>query len=161
MREIKLTRGKVALVSDHRYESLARHKWCAAWNRKRDKYTAVRAIVVDGQKKILLMHREILGLGFGDRRKADHIKVGDTLNNQDDNLRIATNAQNMWNSGKRKNNKSGFKGVWWSKVSSKWTAQIRVGEKKIHLGLFDTAESAHAAYCDAALKYHGEFARLN
>lgn len=38
-------------------------------------------------------------------------------------------------------------------------AQIKTYGKKKHLGYFDTAEEAHAAYCAAAEIYHREFTR--
>jgi hypothetical protein len=34
-----------------------------------------------------------------------------------------------------------------------------VNYKSTHLGYFDTAEAAHAAYCEAAKRLHGAFAR--
>lgn len=75
------------------------------------------------------------------------------------NLRPASSAENARNSGKPKNNTSGYKGVCLIKKTGKWHAQITVNWKNIHLGYFQTPEAAYAAYCAAAAKHHGEFAR--
>jgi len=55
------------------------------------------------------MHREILGLDRKDKSQGDHVNL-DSLDNTDDNLRVASNSQNQMNSGKRRDNPSGFKG---------------------------------------------------
>ena len=44
------------------------------------------------------------------------------------------------------NNKSGYRGVNWSKTSDKFRARIMVKPKRIHLGYFDTAFEAAKAY---------------
>ncbi len=75
------------------------------------------------------------------------------------NLRVATRSQNKANSKRPAHNTSGFKGVSWNKVMSKWLAQIDVNRRNINLGYFDDPQEAHAAYCRAAAEYHGEFAR--
>jgi hypothetical protein len=90
----------------------------------------------------------------------DH-KNGDAGDNRIDNLRIATHAENMRNSRKRSNNTSGFKGVDWRRDKGKWRAKIQVDSKSLHIGYFPTAEDAHAAYCSAAEKHHGKFARFS
>lgn len=88
----------------------------------------------------------------------DHID-GNPANNRWKNLREATDAQNARNSRIRSTNKCGLKGVNWHKARACWVAQITVDRKKVHLGLFDTAEEAHSAYVAAARKHHGQFAR--
>jgi hypothetical protein len=88
----------------------------------------------------------------------DHID-GDGLNNRLGNLRAATRTQNLANRRRHKNNTSGFKGVSFHKRERRFRAKIQVGGKTQNLGSFDTAESAHAAYCAAAEKTHGAFAR--
>jgi hypothetical protein len=73
------------------------------------------------------------------------------------NLRPANNSQNRANSKIYENNTSGFKGV--TLHGNKYQAQIQVNNKNIYLGRFNTAEEAHKAYCEAAEKYFGKFAR--
>jgi hypothetical protein len=90
----------------------------------------------------------------------DH-RDGDGLNNQRENLRLCTHSQNMQNRRLQRNNRSGYKGVYWIKAQGVWAARITVNRVPINLGRFDTAEQAARAYDEAALKYHGEFARLN
>ena len=89
----------------------------------------------------------------------DHID-GNPHNNAFANLRLATSGQNQCNQKTRNDNTSGLKGVSWSKERQKWQAGIQVNGKRIALGRFNTKEEAYAAYCKAARKLHGEFARL-
>ena len=92
-------------------------------------------------------------------KEIDHID-GNKSNNAIENLRPATHSQNAHNAGKRKDNTSGFKGVTWYKPAKKWLARIKFKGKQNHLGYFDTAEQAYAAYCQAANKLHKEFANF-
>jgi len=88
----------------------------------------------------------------------DH-KDQNKLNNRKSNYRFCTHMQNVWNTEKRKNNTSGFKGV--QKSGKMWIARIRVNNKRIHLGTFKDKISAALAYNTGAIKYHKEFACLN
>lgn len=92
------------------------------------------------------------------KHHVDHID-GNGLNNSISNLREASHSENLWNRPRPSNNSSGYKGVCWSKAAKKWQAQITCDKKVFYLGLFETAEGAHAAYCAAATQHHGEFAR--
>jgi hypothetical protein len=56
-----------------------------------------------------------------------------------------TNKQNQQNSGKRRDNTSGYQGVFWHKRDYRWVAQIKHNQKQIHLGYFATTEEAIAA----------------
>jgi len=98
-------------------------------------------------------------MGEPDGKMIDHINVN-PLDNRRENLRVCTNQQNQFNKNKYKNNKSGFKGVSFNKQTQKFVAQIQINGKNKHLGLFVTAEAAHECYKKAAVKYHGEFARV-
>lgn len=86
----------------------------------------------------------------------DHIN-GDRSDNRWSNLRLASRSQNNCNSGRRRNNTSGHKGVRFHKKAGKWMAEARINGERIYLGLFDTAEAASEAYSDHAQKTHGEF----
>lgn len=87
----------------------------------------------------------------------DHIN-GDPLDNRWDNLRRASKHENLRNCSVHKDNKAGLKGV--CVTRKRPTAQIYLNGKRTHLGTFDTVEEAHAAYCAAAEKHFGEFARF-
>lgn len=88
----------------------------------------------------------------------DHIN-GCRSNNRISNLRPADFTGNSRNRGLQKNNKTGFKGVHFSKNESKFKSSIKVGRQTLHLGYFDTAAAAGAAYEVASKRYHREFSR--
>jgi AP2 domain-containing protein/HNH endonuclease len=93
-------------------------------------------------------------------KEVDHIN-GDTLDNRRCNLRICSHKENLRNQKLPKNSKSGYKGVTWYKRIKKWRSHIRLNKKQIHLGYFDDIKLAANAYNEAAIKYFGEFAKLN
>lgn len=107
------------------------------------------------QKKIYLAHRLawLYIHGRWPEFQIDHIN-GNKSDNRLSNLREATQAQNCQNYGAKKTSKSGIKGVFWHKQCRKWTAQIKVGYKAIHLGLFDSLSDAKDARIEAQAKYH-------
>lgn len=166
MKLIPLTCEKFAMVDDGNFEWLSSYKWHYA----KEKGTngsgyAKRAILVDGKKRPVGMHRFIMGTIPGQKQSlVDHID-GNGLNNQISNLRYCTKHQNLCNkSFEPKRNTSGFKGAVFVKrmrTAGRWTAQIKFNGKNHFLGCFDTPLECAKAYNEAALKYHGEFARLN
>ena len=155
-RQIQLTQGKVALVDDADYETIARFKWFAhRCGRRRDLYYARRNTVSGGVRGVSLMHREVLGAAYGvlvDHR--DH----DGLNNRRDNLREATRTQNAQNSASRSSNTSGVQGVCFHIGHQRWRARITVHGERIHLGHFAAFEEAVRVRRAAELEYFGEFA---
>lgn len=158
MKRIKLTQGQFALVDDHMFEELNKYKWYAAKVKSGDFY-AQRVDYSNGGKKIIKMHRFILGISDG-KVLVDH-GDGNTLNNQIYNIRPCTHAENIRNRGITKRSTCGYKGVFWEKAAKRWRAQLNIGKKKIHLGLFYDINDAARAYNKAIITHHGEFARLN
>ena len=74
------------------------------------------------------------------------------------NLRPATRAENQHNRQTNSKNTSGYKGIYFHKATGKYVAQVTVDRKTKYLGCFTDPEEAHKAYCQAANKFHGEFA---
>ncbi len=156
MREILLTKGKVALVDDADYAELSRHKWFADESGRT--FYALRMVRKSkGKQGKVRMHRVITGAEIG--QEVDHINMNG-LDNRRENLRLCSPAENRYNRVKRPDNVSGYKGVAWQKDCQKWVAYIS-GEKQRYLGLFENALVAALAYDAAARIQYGEFARLN
>ncbi len=152
---VPLTQGKVAVIDALDAETVSEYNWHAKQNGKR-LYAFARTVGPSGKVHDIQMHR--LLMGEPDNMDIDHVD-GDGLNNRRNNLRLATKSENGRNRGANVTNTSGFKGVSWHKAAGRWLAQITVKRKNKYLGLYNTPEEAHAAYCDASKKYHGEFGR--
>jgi len=113
-------------------------------------------ITIEGNSYRLRNHRVawILMTGEWPTDQIDH-RDGDKGNNRWLNLRASTHGQNQ--SNKKTYASSGFKGV--TRIGdSSWRAQITINKKSKYLGIFKTAEEAHAAFCKASELQHGEFA---
>lgn len=152
-RFIPLTQGQNAIVDVEDFEWLNQWNWFASWNSCVNSFYAAT-----NAKGKTLMHRLILNCKKNE--EGDH-ENHNTLDNRKENLRKCTRKQNQMNRMPQSNNKSGFKGVSWSRAANRWTARIKINRNYKYLGLFDSAKEAAHIYDEAAKKYHGEFAYLN
>lgn len=105
-----------------------------------------------------LVHRIIFKMFYGyEPPEVDH-EDADFTNNRPGNLRPCEHGPNIAN-GKCRRKRSGLpKGVG-VKRGTRYYAYIRKDGVGHHLGYFADPETAHAAYCAAADKFHGDFAR--
>ena len=164
-KEIGLTRGYVALVDDEDYEWLSQWKWHAAAY-SRGQWYAIRLCLrgecdhSNGRKwrHRVWMHRVLMNAPGG--LDVDHIN-GNTLDYRRENLRICSQADNNKNVCRRRDNRSGYRGVYWNKEKRRWCSLISCDGIRIYLGAFDDVKDAARAYNAAAIEHHGEFARLN
>lgn len=114
------------------------------------------------QGKLHLEHRVIWFLYYGEwpDNEVDHINRNRS-DNRISNLRLATRSENGQNRKMPTNNSSGYKGVTWVKSRNAWQVVINIGRQPKFLGRFATREEAASVYNKAALKYHGEFAKID
>ena len=160
MKEVQVTGGHVALVDDED-EALVRGY---SWNALPGKNTMYAKAGVRGSRpqKNVYLHRLILNAPKG--VQVDH-QNRNGLDCRRENIRLASNGQNMWNAikvriSRGKPPSSRYKGV--SKRTNcknkLWQASIG---GHVELGCFDSEEEAACAYDAAAAVQYGEFARLN
>jgi hypothetical protein len=160
------------IAVEHLHELLSYNAETGVFRWRVDKWRAKKGSIAgvvkagDGSHQIKIDQRGYLAHrlawlyvhGYWPSNDIDHIN-GIRDDNRIANLREATRRENLQNTRRRRTNKWG-KGV--THVSRQsWQARIRVGSARLHLGPFDTPdEEAHRAYCEAAVAYHGEFARF-
>lgn len=150
-KEIKLTKGKVAVVDDEDYEWLNSFRWHASWSGNR--FYVCRRVTENKKSRIVYMHRFIMS--DVDGMVVDH-SDGDSLNNTRANLRHVTRSKNNVNCIK-KSKSNNFKGVTFRKSLNKWIAQCHDGKTTKYLGMFTTEQEAHECFKSKHLELHGEY----
>lgn len=158
MKEIKLDSRILTIVQidDTDYQNLIQYPW---W-RQPNKYGTIYAVTRFKNGESMSMHKMIMGpppKGF----TWDH-KDRNGLNNQKNNLRIATKSQQGQNSIRGNSGISSYRGVSFNKSKGKWFASIKIDGKNHHLGYTFSELEAAKLYNEAAIKLHDpEFLILN
>lgn len=147
MRLITITKGNMVLVDDEDFEYLNHWKW-----QMHTGGYAYRTTGNTGNRRVIYMHREVNKTPRG--MITDHIN-GDKLDNRRSNLRTVNKSKNAINTGLRSTNRSGHKGVSWSKLHNKWESYIWKNNKQIHLGIYDDITDAIKVRKKAEATYHG------
>jgi hypothetical protein len=155
MKQIKTSNGFFVNVSDKDFEFLNQF----SWYRFPNGYVCTNIQVARRKQKTVMIHRAITLVP--ENYVVDH-KDGNPLNNQRENLRISTVAQNAQNRRKMsKPTSSKYKGVNWDKTRNKWRTAITHERKTIQIGRFETEIEAALAYNRKARELFGEFALVN
>ncbi len=157
MATIKLNHGRAALVDDDCVEMLLSYKWrdakLGAYSNTFYAATSVKAD--DGSRKLILMHRLILGLT--DRSVVvDHINRNG-LDNRRCNLRACTQAENSRNRRVSRNNSTGHSGVFMRR-GNRFVAYIGGTIGRVWIGSYKTLDEAVQARADYASALFGDFA---
>ena len=126
-----------AIVDDEDFEELNQFKWYC-----KDGYAKRNGVRENHKRYLIHMHRIINNTPEG--LETDHINRN-RLDNRKCNLRTAIGSQNQMNTGLRRDNVSGIKGVHWHKASQKWEVEIRVNTENKYLGLYSTLQGAWLA----------------
>lgn len=147
MKYIVLASGHKTKVDEEDYKELSRYSWHLS-----NGYPSRHKN--DGTGKKIYLHRIVSKTPEG--LHTDHIN-GNKLDNRKSNLRIVTASQNHMNRRKdsRKGLSTSLKGASYHKLSKKWRARIKVGDRQISLGYYDTDREAHLAYRKAAEELYG------
>lgn len=175
----KKNKGKYcAMVDDWWYDYLNQWNWGVGI--KDGTIYAVRWNSIAGcpkgtKREKIRMHRVVLGL-TDPNLDGDHIDHNG-INNQEYNLRVATEQENCFNISKIKNRSSIYKGVSFKKLVrhykrktdgrittskySHYTSTIKKNGISTYIGTFHNEIDAAKAYDKKASELFGEFAMLN
>lgn len=137
------------------------------WKTKTTKFSPISAGKIAGalssngyinigiNNKLYLNHRIIFLYHHGYMPKLiDHIDRN-KQNNNIENLREVTRAENRVNAKLQKNNISGCRNVNWSKKERKWVVQMAVNKKKLRFGTYYDLEVAKFIAETMQYKYYG------
>lgn len=116
MKQIRLSQGLFALVSDEDFEHLSKYKWSASNESRKTKWYAVRFEIVCGKKVKIRMHRSVVqyaGHSIPEGHVVDHINHN-SLDNRRSNLEVITQTENMRRS------------TGWKKKGQKYGNKVRV-----------------------------------
>lgn len=161
VKEIICKNGEIALCDDEDYPLLSRFIWYMGSEVKNGGYPCCFIYGKNNTRKQIFMHQLVMA----GATNIDH-KDQNKLNNQSDNLRVATRANNEWNKGKQKTSNgkpctSKYKGVCYDWRVDKFKASIKRNGVLYKLGYFTDEVEAARAYNKKAEELSGAFVWLN
>lgn len=139
--------GLIFIFDSEDFEKICHKRWYQ-FNRGKN------GIYYIGDSKGNAIHRLIMNPPKG--YEVDHIDLN-PLNNSKRNLRICTHQQNQYNQPLQINNTSGFCGVRYYSPRKKYIARIKLNQKDIHLGYYETIIEAAQARNVATELLFGEY----
>jgi hypothetical protein len=126
----------------------------------RDKHGYFQVVLMKNKRRFDKVIHKLVAAAFllnpENKKCVDHID-NNKQNNNLINLRFATVKENNQNRSISSKNTSGTKGVSWHKRSMKWTANITINGKLIHLGSFINKDEAINIRIQRAKNEFGEF----
>lgn len=107
------------------------------------------------ENRLYVMHRLawLYVYGIWPEKNLDHAN-GDGCDNRISNLREADHGENAENIVAHADNRTGYLGVTWCKLTHSYIARICRNRVTRHLGKFPTAYEAHLAYLAAKRELH-------
>lgn len=161
---IHLRDGISTIVDVSDLPFLSEYRWCAYTVKPvKNRSSPARVITnmpVGVKPSTKALPRVLLGIS-DTLIEVDHINC-DPLDNRRSNLRICTRGENAKNREKpRRASSSKYKGVSLHRDSGRWMAFIGLNRRCRYIGSYKTDIDAAMAYDKAAIKIHGEFAKLN
>jgi hypothetical protein len=144
MKEIKLTKGFIALVDDEDYDFLIRWKWFTL-NSRGILYASRRIYYRNNEhrQKYIYVHMHRLIMNCPNNMFIDHFNHNG-LDNRKKNLRIVSHRQNLLN----RKDKAILPGAYKSSNDKYYKSSIKINGISKYLGSFQTAQLAHDAYMD-------------
>jgi hypothetical protein len=144
-----LVKDQLVFIDEEIYYDIIKYSWQINVN---------NYVTGEIDKKRFILSRYVMD--YNGINYVDHIN-NNRLDNRKDNLRIVTPTQNAMNMCSQKNSSSKFIGVHYRKDNNKWRTRIKVNDKDINLGQYDTEIEAAKARDVATLKYFGVNGKMN
>lgn len=132
------------------------NSWCVMWCPKKNGFYCCGKMQTSTGRKSILLHRWLMP--EAGENYVDHIN-GVPLDNRLSNLRVVAPAENSQNRmGAQTNSRSGVRGVSWYARKQAWSAALKIGKTRKHIGYFKTIDEAIAAVQEAR-KTHMPFSK--
>lgn len=154
--QLQTSKGRISQIDHDDFLRFGHLKWTAGSFGGRTAYVYRSVWGEDGKCRTILLHREIMGAKPG--QMVDH-RNGDTFDNRRENLRLATAAQNAFNS-RRQQSKYGFLGVD-SQTPGTYRGRVAIAGRAHYTASYPCPILAAVARDILAQRLHGEFAVLN
>lgn len=127
-----LTQHQLMKFSYNRLHHVNDHFWCARFDKSVHSYYAITQLKIpstEKKKHITTGFHRLIHLPLEEGKSIDH-KNHETLNNNDDNLRVSDLPEQAINKRIRSTNKSGITGVRYDKTKKAWVAEWREDKKR-------------------------------